>query len=285
MAAPRNRPATTDEWIRRLREWGVRPARSKGQNFLLDESVAEKIAEASRAGQGDNVLEIGPGMGMLTEHLLARGANVTAVELDDTLAPRLAQHFRDQPRFRLVHDDATRVDPASVFESHDRYRIVANLPYSVATVIIRHFLESSHPPFELVVMVQKEVAERMAASQGDLSLLTLATRLYTEPEYLFTVPREAFHPAPKVTSAVIRLRVRPVELLDASDRERLFSFATNAFQQKRKTLLNSLASGLGMDKSVLEERLSKAGLDASQRPQALSFDDWLRLAKLDLDTP
>ena len=284
MAEPRNRPATTEDWIQRLRAWGIRPSRSKGQNFLLDASVVEAIADASNVGPKDRVLEIGPGMGILTEELLERGASVTAVELDDSLAPRLAQHFHNEPRFRLVHDDATRVDPTTLFEPGDRYRIVANLPYSVATVIIRHFLESAHPPFELVVMVQKEVAERMTASQGDLSLLTLATRLYTDPEYLFTVHQDAFHPAPKVTSAVVRLRSRSEQLLQATDRDRLFGLATIAFQQKRKTLLNSLSRGLGIDKVDLEQQLSNAGLDASQRPQALSFDDWLCLAQLDLQT-
>ncbi|HYH12547.1 MAG TPA: rRNA adenine dimethyltransferase family protein, partial [Thermomicrobiales bacterium] len=174
-----------------MRAWGVRPSRSKGQNFLLNAEIVERIADEANIGEGDKVLEIGPGLGILTEELLARGASVTAIELDDTLAPRLSEHFRRESQFRLVHDDATRVDPTTLFSSHDPYRIVANLPYSVATVIIRHFLESDHPPIELIVMVQQEVAERMTAKAGDLSLLTLAIQLYTEPAYLFTVPGDA----------------------------------------------------------------------------------------------
>jgi 16S rRNA (adenine1518-N6/adenine1519-N6)-dimethyltransferase len=277
-----DRPPAADDWLRRMRAWGIRPARSKGQNFLLDAEIVERIAAASGAEAGDRVLEIGPGLGILTEAMLRRGSSVTAIELDDLLAQRLETHITDEPRFRLVHGDATAIDPADIYEPGQRYRIVANLPYGVATVIIRHFLESVQPPSELVVMVQKEVAERMTAGEGDLSLLTLAIQLYTEPEYLFTVPREAFHPAPKVTSAVVRLRVRHALPLDPPARDRLFALATFAFQQKRKTLLNSLARGLEVDKGALAGRLATAGIDGGLRPQALSFDDWLRLASTDL---
>ncbi len=265
-----------------MRAWGVRPARSKGQNFLLDADVVERIADASGAGPLDRVLEIGPGLGILTEALLRRGATVTAIELDDTLAPRLDAHFHDERRFHLIHDDATTVDPAYIFEPGQAYRIVANLPYGVATVIIRHYLESAQPPFELIVMVQKEVADRMTATAGDLSLLTLAIQLYTEPEYLFTVPNDAFHPPPKVTSAVVRLTTLSEPALDTESRERLFRLATIAFQQKRKTLLNSLSRGLDIDKAALLARLDAIGIDGGQRPQALAFDDWLRLASAEL---
>lgn len=272
------------DWLRRMRTWGIRPARSKGQNFLLDAEIVERIAAASNTEPGDRVLEIGPGLGILTEALLRRGSRVTAVELDDALATRLEDHFAEEPRFRLVHGDATAIDPADLYEPGQVYRIVANLPYGVATVIIRHYLESVQPPSEMVVMVQQEVAERMTATAGELSLLTLAIQLYTDPEYLFTVPKEAFHPAPKVTSAVVRLRTRPALPLDAEARDRLFRLATMAFQQKRKTLLNSLSRGTGIDKDVLAERLTAIGIDAGQRPQALSLDAWLRLATADLES-
>lgn len=266
-----------------MRAWGIRPARSKGQNFLLDADVVERIADASGAGPLDRVLEIGPGLGILTEALLRRGAAVTAIELDDRLAPRLETHFGADQRFRLIHGDATAIDPSDIFEPGQAYRIVANLPYGVATVIIRHYLESARPPDTLIVMVQKEVAERMTATEGNLSLLTLAIQLYTEPEYLFTVPKEAFHPAPEVTSAVVRLSVRRDIPIDAPARNRLFTLATIAFQQKRKTVLNSLSRGLDIDKAGLSTRLGAIGIDGSQRPQALSFDAWLRLASTELE--
>jgi 16S rRNA (adenine1518-N6/adenine1519-N6)-dimethyltransferase len=277
-----DRATDADAWLHRMRAWGIRPARSKGQNFLLDADVVERIARESGAGVGARVLEIGPGLGILTEALLQLGASVTAIELDDALAPRLEAHFQAESRFRLIHADATKVDPADLFTQGETYRIVANLPYGVATVIIRHCLESARPPTELVVMVQREVAERMTAGEGDLSLLSLAIQLYTDPEYLFTVPREAFHPAPKVTSAVVRLRVKRDISLDMPARDRLFELATFAFQQKRKTLLNSLSNGLHLKKDELRGRLDAIGIDATLRPQALTFSDWLRLAGSDL---
>lgn len=265
-----------------MRSWGVRPSRSKGQNFLLDAEVVARIADAANLADGDQVLEIGPGLGILTEELLERGARVTAIELDDTLAPQLERHFAGEPRFRLIHADATAIDPADVYPADTRYRIVANLPYGVATVIIRHFLESDRPPHELIVMVQREVAERITARAGEMSLLTLGIQLYTDAEYLFTVPAEAFHPAPKVTSAVVRLHLLPEPRLDAARRDRLFELATIAFQQKRKTLLNSLSRGLDIDKDELTALLASVGVDASQRPQAIAFEDWLRLSRLEV---
>ncbi len=282
MSTTRDRSDRSNEWLQRMRAWGVRPSRSKGQNFLLDADTVTHIADAARLHEGDRVLEIGPGLGILTEELLDRGADVTAIELDDTIAPRLARHFEQQPRFHLIHDDATRVDPAELYEPDAPYRIVANLPYSVATVIVRHFLESARPPVELIVMVQQEVAERMTATEGDLSLLTLATRIHTEPTYLFTVPAEAFYPPPKVTSAVVRLTVRTDPVLSEAESERLFTLATMAFQQKRKTLLNTLSRGLGMGKDEIGIAFERIGIDGGSRPQALSFEDWVRLATADL---
>jgi 16S rRNA (adenine1518-N6/adenine1519-N6)-dimethyltransferase len=285
MKEPEDRSPPPEAWIRRMREWGVRPARSKGQNFLLDADVVSCIADAAEAAPGRNVVEIGPGLGILTEELLARGADVTAIEIDDTLAPCLRDHFRREPRFRLVHGDATKVDPETILDQGQTYQIVANLPYSVATLIIRRWLESTRPPEALVVMVQREVAERMTAGTGELSLLSLAIRLYTEPEFVFSVPKEAFHPVPKVTSAVVRLRVRTNLVLTASERARLFRLATLAFQQKRKTLSNSLARGAPVDKDTLVGILAGIGIDASLRPQALAFDDWIRLAQADFEKP
>lgn len=277
------RPTPRNEWIQRARDWGVRPARSKGQNFLLDHDVVDRIVDAATVTPGDRILEIGPGLGILTDALLQRGAQLTAVELDDTLAAKLAQHFLCTSALRLVHDDASRLDPATLFAPGEIYTVVANLPYSVATVIVRHLLESARPPEVLIVMVQKEVAERMTAITGNLSLLTIATRFYSEPEYLFTVPTGAFYPQPKVQSAVVRLYVRQHALTTDSVRDRLFRLATIAFQQKRKTILNSLSTGLSLDKQLLANRMEKAGLDAGKRPQALSFEEWLMLARILVD--
>ena len=276
MAQQDPKQMTADDWLRRLRSWGVRPSRSKGQNFLLDTDIVDRIADAANIAPGDTVIEIGPGLGILSLALLDRGAQVAAIELDDTLAPRLRAQFRHDPEFSLVHADATNVDPSTI--ATGPYKVVANLPYSVATVIIRHFLESQPQPTVLTIMVQKEVAARMAANTGEMSLLTLATQIYTVPTLLFDVPEHAFHPAPKVTSSVVQLSVRDRPLLDARERERLFAIATIAFQQRRKTLQNSLSSRYGLDKATLSAELGRLGLDPRVRPQAVSLEHWLQLA-------
>ncbi len=276
-------PLTADAWVRRMRSWGVRPSKSKGQNFLLDHEVVARIADAAGISPGDRIVEIGPGLGVLTEELLRRGANLTAIELDDSLAPHLKRHFHDEPAFRLIHGDATSVTPIDVVASDVPFRIVANLPYSVATRIIRHWLESEHPPIELVVMVQQEVADRMTAAAGDMSLLGLAIQLHTHAEYLFAVPSEAFHPPPKVTSAVVRLRTTNNQSMDRQATERLFQLATIAFRHKRKTIANSLSRDLEIDKATLVDRLNDAGIDGTLRPQALDLDTWIRLSRIELD--
>lgn len=281
MAAHSSPSRAKNRWLERIRAWGIRPSRSKGQNFLLDQDIVDRIVASADVSAESIILEIGPGVGILTESLLDQGAHVTAIELDDSLAPKLSDYFRERPQFRLVHGDATSTDPGELYPSRAPYCVVANLPYGVATVIVRHLFESSHPPETMIVMVQKEVAERMCATTGDHSLLSLAIQYYSEPRLLFTVPETAFYPAPNVTSAVIRMDVRREPLTDAVTRRLLFALGTIAFQQKRKTLLNSLSRGLQLDKTTISNRLTGTGIDASKRPQALSFDEWIRLAKLD----
>ncbi|MDQ3524279.1 MAG: 16S rRNA (adenine(1518)-N(6)/adenine(1519)-N(6))-dimethyltransferase RsmA [Chloroflexota bacterium] len=266
-----------DDWLLRMRSWGIRPTKSKGQNFLLDADVVSKIADAAKISPGQLVIEVGPGMGILSEALINRGSEVIAVELDDVVVPRLTEHFRKSDNYTVVHGNAATID-LNVVTSGRTYNVVANLPYSVATLIVRHFLESSHPPEQLTVMVQKEVAERMAAATGDLSLLTLATRLYAAPTLLFDVPKQAFYPPPNVTSSVIQLDVRASPLLESGARRQLFSIATIAFQQRRKTLLNSISRGLSVDKHTVTDELIRLGINPEARPQAIPMESWLLLA-------
>lgn len=277
MPDPATSPMSAQDWMSRLRSWGVRPSRSKGQNFLVDHSVVRRIVDAANIRPGEVVVEIGPGLGILTTELLDRGATVHAIEMDDTLAPRLRQHFRAHGAFTLHHDNAATVDPADLVGAGG-YKVVANLPYSVATLIVRNYLEAPYSPSQLTVMVQKEVAERMSADTGGMSLLTLAVRIFSQPVLLFDVPEDAFIPAPKVTSSVVQLDVRDAPLLDSEGQARLFEIATMAFQQRRKTLVNSLARGLDQEKPVVANELARLDIDIAARPQAVSLEDWLTLA-------
>lgn len=248
------------------------------QNFLVEPSVVEAIAESAQIYHGGLVVEIGPGMGVLTRQLLNNGARVVGVELDRELAAFLRKDLRDYPEFSLVEHDARHVDVEAI-TGNQPYQVVANLPYSVATVVIRHFVESSNPPTKLTVMVQREVAERMTATPPRMSLLGLATQFYSDAEVAFVVPSEVFVPAPKVESAVVSMIVKKELALGPADRERMFQLATMAFQRKRKTIANGLSQGLDRAKSEVEELVGVAGVDAGLRPQALIVDDWIRLAK------
>jgi len=276
--APEIRSRTRADWERLLRNRGIRPARSMGQNFLVSPEVVASIVEVSGVRPGDAVVEIGPGMGILTAHLLAAGAAVTGVELDDQLAALLREEWQDCPSFRLVERDARYVDVDAITGGAP-YRVVANLPYSVATVVIRHFVEAANPPLSLTVMVQREVAERMTAAPGAMSLLGLATQFYTEAEIAFIVPPDVFLPPPKVESAVVTMRMRSGLTLGPDARERMFALATMAFQAKRKTLANGIAQGLGRPRADVDHAIEALGIDPGLRHQALSVEDWALLAE------
>jgi 16S rRNA (adenine1518-N6/adenine1519-N6)-dimethyltransferase len=249
-----------------------------GQNFLIEPEVVEMIADVADIEPGDLVIEIGPGMGILTRELLSRGATVVGVELDRELATLLKEDLGSIETFSLVERDARYVEIDEI--THGRpYQVAANLPYSMATVIIRHFMESPTPPTRMTVMVQREVAERMTADPPDMSLLGLATDLYAEAEIAFIVPPDVFLPSPKVESAVVELDARPELRGDEATRERMFELATMAFQRKRKTISNGLAMGLDRPKAELDSALQDVGVDPMRRPQTLTVDDWLAVAR------
>lgn len=265
-------------WQKVLRKNNIRPSRSMGQNFLVDPAIVQSIADVANINENDLVIEIGPGMGILTRELLSRGATVVGVELDRELARFLKQDLADVRSFSLVERDARYVEIEQI-TAGKVYQVAANLPYSVATVIIRHFVESPFAPTRMTVMVQKEVAERMTAAPGTMSLLGLATDLYADAHIAFIVPPDVFLPPPKVESAVVVLEVRQSLRGTQILRDRMFELATMAFQRKRKTISNGLSMGLDRPKADLDQVLEQAGIDPKRRPQELSVDEWLEIAK------
>ncbi len=225
------------------------------------------------------MIEIGPGLGVLTRQLLECDTEVIGVELDRELAYFLKADLQGFANFSLVEHDARHVDVEGITQGRP-FQVVANLPYSVATVVIRHFVESMNPPSQLTVMVQREVAERMTASPPDMSLLSLATQFYSEASVAFLVPPDVFVPPPKVESAVISMKVKRDLPLDSGERDWMFQLATMAFQRKRKTIANGFSQGLDLSKSDVELILASASVDPGLRPQALTVDDWIRMAKV-----
>lgn len=273
-----NLQRTSAEWAATLRKNRIKPTRSMGQNFLTSTEVVEEIVAISGVQPGDLVIEIGPGMGILTRQLLTAGARVIGIELDRELAALLRTELGHIDRFTLAEQDARHLDIQALTEG-ESYQVVANLPYSVATVIVRSFMEASTPPSRMTVMVQKEVAERMTATPGEMSLLGLATGLYADARIELVVPPDVFLPPPKVDSAVVVLDSRPELSGTQAQRDRMFELATMAFQRKRKTLSNGLSQGLGRPKQELDAIFGAIGIDGMRRPQTLSVDEWLAVAE------
>lgn len=270
---------TSDEWKALLKKNRIKPTKSMGQNFLTETAVVEEIVEFAGIDSGDFVIEIGPGMGILSREILATGAELIAVELDRELATLLRSELAGQENFTLIEQDARYIVPDELTGGRS-YQVAANLPYSVATVILRNLMESDHPPTRMTVMVQREVAERMTAEPGDLSLLGIATDLYTEADIVMIVPPNVFTPPPKVESAVVQMDTRESLRGTPQMRDRMFELATMAFQRKRKTLSNGLSMGLDIPKQDMDVVLAKAGIDPMRRPQTLDVDEWLKVAEV-----
>lgn len=250
----------------------VKAKKSLGQNFLKDQKVLAAIVEAAELSPEDHVLEIGPGKGALTEKLIPEVKKLTAVELDDRLVPFLNLDFKKHNNFELIHGDALKFTPPST-----PYKIVANIPYYITSPLLNHYLreqfEDGNPPEMIVVMVQKEVGEKIVAKNGRHSLLSLQVHLFGEPEYVCTVPSKAFSPAPKVDSAVIKINVAKKPKIEA-DLKKLFWLFKVSFAQKRKKLSKNLAALLRKKPAEIREQLEQIGLNPDVRAEALTFDEW-----------
>jgi 16S rRNA (adenine1518-N6/adenine1519-N6)-dimethyltransferase len=293
----RSRPARPYR-PRVLRDAGVSPVKSLGQHFLTDQSVLGRIVAAAALTADDAVIEVGPGLGALTERLVEVAGRVIAVELDAKLAARLRETLAiSHPTLTVVQQDILTASPEELLNSpsvHPEpvegrapapattalppYAVIGNLPYNIGAAVLRHFLEAAPQPRWLIVMLQREVAESVCAAPGDLGLLGVSVQVYAEARRLFTVPPRAFYPPPKVTSSVIRLDVRPEPLVPAAERDHFFAVVRAGFSAPRKQLPNTLAQGLKLPIAEVRELIEKAGIDSTLRPQALAIEDWRRLA-------
>ena len=272
---------------RLLREWNLRPDKSLGQNFLVDETILRKIATSAQLSPRDVVLEIGAGTGALTQ-LLARGAgHVVALELDEQLLPILTHEVSPEENVTVLQGDVLALDPAEAVKdarsklglSEVTYKVVGNLPYYITSAILRHLMEADRRPELMVVTVQYEVARRIVAKPGEMSMLAVSVQFYGEPELLFRISSGSFYPRPTVDSAVVRIDVHRSPPLGASDAEAFFRVVRAGFSQRRKQLHNALSAGLGevICKDAVADRLDEAGIDHHRRAQTLSVDEWVSL--------
>ncbi len=262
-----------------LRQHGLRPDKSLGQNFLQDPSALEKIIRAAEVEPDDTVLEIGPGLGSLTRYLATCAKTVTAIELDHNLIPVLQTVLAPYANVRIIEGDILKFPPAELVGARlDDYLVVANVPYYITSAIFRHLLAKPPRPRRIVLTIQKEVAERICARPGELSLLALSIQVYGQPGIAATIPAEAFYPAPKVDSAVIRVDLYPDPIISSNLLDRFFRLAKAGFSQKRKTLRNSLSAGLGISTGAAAQILEQAGIDPQRRAETLSLEEWGKLS-------
>jgi 16S rRNA (adenine1518-N6/adenine1519-N6)-dimethyltransferase len=264
-------------------KYGFRFSKSLGQNFLIDEGTVNRIVMNAEVGPGDVVLEVGPGIGVMTQVLAAHAEKVVAVEIDSSLLPVLAETLEGCHNVTVVHGDILEVDVRALIAEHfgDRKpKVVANLPYYVTTPILMRFLEEQLPVSEIVVMIQKEVAERMTASPSTKAYgsLSIAVQYYCEAAVIQKVPPTVFMPQPNVESLVIRLKLRDQPCVALDDPDFFFKLVKAAFGQRRKTLLNALSAGLAMPKDRVLAALEAVEIAPNLRGEALTIESFARLS-------
>lgn len=261
-----------------LKAFGLRMSKKLGQNFLIDASIVQGIVDAAEIQPGERVLEIGPGIGTLTQGLAEAGAEVTAVELDKKLPAVLAETLKAYDNVTIVPGDILKVNIPEIM-GEGPFKVAANLPYYITTPILMALLERHLPITRMVTMVQKEVAERMIAKPGSRTYgaLSVAVQYYTEPEIVLDVPPRSFIPAPEVDSVVIACKVRETPAVDVMDEKMFFRVVKAAFGQRRKTLSNALKGG-GLPKEQVRDAMEAAGIDPTRRGETLSLDEFAKLA-------
>lgn len=263
-----------------LKQFGLRPKKSLGQNFLIDNPALDKIVRAADVTADDVVLEIGPGLGSLTQHLAAIAKRVIAVEIDGNLIPVLHSQLADRSNVEIVQGDILKIDPATLLREASTYKVVANIPYYITSGIIRHLLEASITPSLLVLTIQQEVAERIIAQPDDMNLLAVSVQFYGSPRIVTNIQAGAFYPAPKVDSAVVRIDLDANPRVEVKSVDTFFSVVKAGFSQKRKQIHNSLVGGLGKPREEIDRLLQAGNIDPKRRAETLTLEEWAGLANL-----
>ncbi|MBN1935703.1 MAG: ribosomal RNA small subunit methyltransferase A [Anaerolineae bacterium] len=262
---------------RTLRDYGIYGKKWLGQNFLVDPSAVQKIIAAAELTPNDTVLEIGPGPGTLTAQIARRAGRVVAVEVDADVLPALRETLASFENVTLIHGDILEQDIATLISPP--YKVIANLPYYITSAVLRHVLETRPRPTTLVITVQREVAQRITAAPGQMSLLGVSVQFYGRPHIVARIPPGAFRPIPKVHSAAVRIDCFDPLPWNNVDKTLFFRVARAGFGQKRKQIKNALAHGLSLPIDVVEEALAQSGINAHRRAETLSMDEWAALSR------
>lgn len=271
MDNPLNRPILNVPGLLKLH--GIEPNKRLGQNFLIDPVYLSRVVDASDITEKDTVLEIGAGVGNLTSFLGAQAKQVIAVEIDSALIPILTEVTGKYPNIKIIEGDIFGYELLDLVTSKIYY-VVANIPYYITSKLIRHLMTSVAKPERVILTIQKEVAERICAPAGKLSLLGLSVQVFGHPDIKSKIPAGAFYPSPKVDSAIVRIDMYPSPRIPAEYLEPFFHLAKAGFSQKRKNLRNSLSAGTNLDKKSIEELLGSVGIDPRRRAETLSIEEW-----------
>ncbi|MBU1445904.1 ribosomal RNA small subunit methyltransferase A [Patescibacteria group bacterium] len=259
-----------------LEKYKLSPTKSLGQNFLMDENILDKIVESAEVNVKDYVIEVGPGLGVLTRKLSERARKVTAIELDNGLIPLLQNELSDCKNLKIIHMDALKFTPPD-----EPYKVVANIPYYITSPLISHFLRAKSRPSKMVLLMQKEVAEKICAKKNQLNVLAIHVQVFGEPKIAARVSKGCFYPKPKIESAILEIEMfeQPLVKNTLKDLDHFFKIVHAGFSHKRKTLLNSIQRGMVIDSSEVKAALLAAKIDPSERAQHLTIEDWGKLAK------
>jgi 16S rRNA (adenine1518-N6/adenine1519-N6)-dimethyltransferase len=262
-----------------LKKYGILPKKSLGQNFIINQRALDDVISAADLTGHEEIIEIGAGFGTLTIELAQRADQVFAVEIDKRLIPVLRDNLQDFENVTLLHADFLQLDPVELV-SRSGYYVVANIPYYITSSLLRHLMESSMPPARVVLTMQREVAQRIISSPGDMSLLALSVQIYGRAEITARFPAECFYPIPEVDSAVLRIDIYDEPLVPSEVIPEIFGLARAGFNQKRKKLRNSLARELDSSPEEVEKLLVQAGIHPKSRAQELSIQDWENIARI-----
>ena len=255
-----------------LKKYSIKAKRSLGQNFLVDYNIISKIISSADLEPNDIILEIGPGLGILTKELAKRAKKVLAVEKDDKLCVILKQELKDYPNIEIINADILKY-----IIHNTRYKILANLPFNIASAVIRKFLETGNKPQAMILMLQKEVAQRITAEPPNMNILAVSVQLYAKPEILFYISKSSFWPQPKVDAAMLKIdKIKSPQINTGL----FFKIVKAGFSNPRKQLINNLSSGFKKPKQEISEWLQKNNINPTQRAQTLSVDNWLDLLKM-----
>ena len=268
-----------------LKKYDLRPSKGLGQNFLVDENALRKVVNAAEIGEGDVILEVGPGLGSLTRYLTSSAQRVIAVELDEKLLPALHETLVPFENVEIVMGDILKLDPGKLLISHHtlaakNYKVVANIPYYITSAVIRHLLEAEIKPQLIVLTVQREVAERICEQPPNMNLLALSVQVYGQPNIAAKIPAGAFYPPPKVDSAVVKIELFSEPHIPSGQLSTFFQLIKAGFGQKRKTLRNTLSAGMHWSKEETEAILAEVGIDPQRRAQTLALAEWQTLTRV-----